>query len=425
MTQSKTAPPRKIAAADPSTPRFEKKREAILAAATDLMNHRGLHGMTLTAVAAEVGLITNSVTYYFKKKEDLAVACFLEGIARYRAMLEEAMNEADPPARMRKFINLCLENVRGMRRGEVAPLPVFSDVRALPDEPRKPVGAAYREYFLIARELFAGAGYEWMSEDDRTVRALLLLENIYWWWGWLDYYDNEDLDRVGERTFELLAYGLAPSSAAWTPTPLKFQPHHPSDDKQARARETYLLVATKLLNWSGYRGVSVKNISAALNLTKGAFYHHHDTKDEVIVACFERTFETMGRVQHASVAQTNDAWQALSSAAAALVDYQLSEEGPLLRFSALSALPEDIRETMVDQAFRVSQRFSSMIADGVTSGAVRPVDPSIAAQMINGALNASAELPFWVENLDTDEAARLFARPMLMGMFNRPPAHRR
>ncbi len=402
-----------------ATPRFEKKRDAIIAAATDLINHRGLHGMTLTAVAAEVGLITNSVTYYFKKKEDLAVACYLEGIARYRAMLEVAMDEPNPPRRMRKFIDLCLDNVRKMRSGELPPLPTFSDIRALPDEPRAPVGAAYREYFQIARELFTGPGYEWIGDDEQTIRALLLLENIYWWWGWLDDYDDEDLDRVGERTYELLANGLAPPDAVWEPKPLKYELHPSLDDKQARARETYLLVATKLLNWSGYRGVSVKNISAELNLTKGAFYHHHDTKDEVIVACFERTFETMRHLQHVSVAQTKDAWRALSSVAAALVDYQLSSDGPLLRFSALSALPEDIRERMVDRSFRVSQRFASMIADGVATGVVRPVDPSIAAQMINAALNASAELAFWVGGLDKTQAARLFAKPMLMGMFRR------
>src|SRR3972149_8236421 len=150
-----------------ATTRFERKRDAILAAATDLINHRGLHGMTLTAVAAEVGLITNSVTYYFKKKEDLAVACYLEGVGRYRAMLEEAMAEADPPARMRKLIDLCLDNVRKTRRGELSPLPIFSDVRALPDEPRHPVGEAYREFFLIARDLFQGPGYEWIGGPRR------------------------------------------------------------------------------------------------------------------------------------------------------------------------------------------------------------------------------------------------------------------
>ena len=35
----------------------------------------------------------------------------------------------------------------------------------------------------------------------------------------------------------------------------------------------------------------VEKISEQLNVTKGSFYHHNDAKDELVVECFERTFE--------------------------------------------------------------------------------------------------------------------------------------
>jgi AcrR family transcriptional regulator len=57
-----------------ATDRFERKREAILDAATDLMNTRGVKGLTLSVAAAAVDLSTTSVTYYFKRKDDLAAA---------------------------------------------------------------------------------------------------------------------------------------------------------------------------------------------------------------------------------------------------------------------------------------------------------------------------------------------------------------
>ena len=60
-----------------STDRFERKREAILDAATSLMNARGVKGLTLSDAAAAVGLSTTSVTYYFKRKDELAAACML------------------------------------------------------------------------------------------------------------------------------------------------------------------------------------------------------------------------------------------------------------------------------------------------------------------------------------------------------------
>jgi hypothetical protein len=60
-----------------------------------------------------------------------------------------------------------------------------------------------------------------------------------------------------------------------------------------------------------------------------------------------------------------------------------------------------------------------MISDGIADGSIRPVDPMIAAHMINSMLNAAASLRTWVPGLERDEAAHLFARPLLMGVFTR------
>src|SRR5262249_55669402 len=123
--------------------------------------------------------------------------------------------------------------------------------------------------------------------------------------------------------------------------------------------------------------------------------------------------------QHLAIESSQTQWDALVAAATALVNYQLSEQGPLMRLAALSALPEDIREDVTRRADAVSLRFASMISDGVAEGSVRPVDSTIAAQVMHGLLNAAAELDMWVEDLDRERAARLFARPMLMGVFTR------
>ena len=47
-----------------STDRFERKREAILDAATRILNRKGIKGLTLGDTAAAVDLSTTSVTYY-------------------------------------------------------------------------------------------------------------------------------------------------------------------------------------------------------------------------------------------------------------------------------------------------------------------------------------------------------------------------
>jgi hypothetical protein len=74
---------------------------------------------------------------------------------------------------------------------------------------------------------------------------------------------------------------------------------------------------------------------------------------------------------------------------------------------------------MVLQSARVSDRFASIISDGIAEGSVRPVDPFIAAQMLNATLNAGAELGVWVPGIKPKAAPAVFARPLLMGLFSR------
>src|SRR4029079_11461156 len=103
-----------------------KEKEAVRAAAAGILNRGGVRGMTLADVAASVDLITTSVTYYFKKKEDLAVACFLRGIERFDALIGEALKEATPPDRLLRFLELYLDLNQRIREGEEAPIAVFS-----------------------------------------------------------------------------------------------------------------------------------------------------------------------------------------------------------------------------------------------------------------------------------------------------------
>jgi AcrR family transcriptional regulator len=401
-----------------ATARYLRKRDAVVAAATEILNHRGVKGMTLADVATSVGLITTSVTYYFKKKEDLASACFLSGIARFDGLISEALIETTPQARLHAFLTLYLDMKARIRvQGEPA-ISRFNDVRALTEPNLGHVSAVYADMFRKVRSLFVAPGFEWMDRRSANARSHMIMEQLFWAAAWLPRYEIEDYPRIRERMFDIFENGLGAPGAVWRPGKLDID-DGAQGDPQAASRQTFLVAASGLINRQGYRGASVEKISAELNVTKGSFYHHNDAKDDLVVQCFERTFEVMRRTQSAAMKLDGDQWSRLTTTAAALAEYQLSERGPLLRTSALSALPESIQADMVEQSNRVSDRFSAMISDGVAEGSVRAVDPVIAAQMLNATLNAAAELDFWVRDVKQDEAAALYARPMLMGVFTR------
>ncbi len=401
-----------------ATARYTRKKQAIIAAACEILNRDGIKGMTLANVAARVGLITTSVTYYFKKKEDLAVACLLEGIERFEALFDEALAEPTAPARLAKILDNWLELQRRIALGETPAIPAFNDIRALQKPQRTVIVDAYLKYAAKVRSLFSGPGMEWLDERGATARAQILLENMYWAVAWLPRYDLEDYGRIRDRMLDIFVNGLAGPDRHWQPQSLAADSIL-GTEQGSSASEAFLIAATRLINERGYRGASVEKISARLNVTKGSFYHHNEAKDDVVVECFNRTFDTMRRIQRAVMDQDGDHWSKLSNAAATVVEFQLSDRGPLLRTSALSALPGEIRSDMVRASDRVSDRFASIISDGIAGKSIRAVDAFIAAQMLTATVNAAADIRWWFADAAMEESADLYAKPLLTGMFTR------
>jgi AcrR family transcriptional regulator len=416
---SDLAPPPETAPETPATARFAARREAILVAATGILNRQGVKGMTLADVAAEVGLITTSVTYYFRRKEDLAAACFMRGVENFEALVTQSAVAEDARSRLDLFLELFFDLSRRIRLKQAPPMVSFSEMRSLKEPLRSQVGEAFNNLFRRVRSFFDAPEFAGLSRSEASARTHLLLEQAFWTFTWLRRYDIEDYPRLRERMSDILTGGLSTRSRSWAPPALpRLSPATEAGTPDV-TRQTFLTAATRLINQKGYRGASVEDISAALNVTKGSFYHHNEDKDDLVVACFERTFAVMRAAQLAARDLPGDQWLRLAAAASALTEFQLSEDGPLLRGSAMGALPIEIRQEMGDRYAQISDRFAGMIADGIAEGSVRPVDPLVAAHMLSALLNAAASLDSWVTGLERDEVAGLFVRPLMLGLFTR------
>jgi len=401
-----------------ATARYAAKKEAILAAATTILNREGVKGMTLADVAAEVGLITTSVTYYYRKKDDLAAACFMRGIDIFNALAVEASAVTGARARLARFLELFFEMAARIRLKEAAPIVAFSEMRALNEPLRAQVGAAFNDLFRTIRGFFDDPEFAGLSRLEATARTHLLLEQAFWTVTWTRRYDVEDYPRIRDRMFDILSGGLAVGARGWAPPALP-DPTPPEAASTDVSRETFLVAATRVINQKGYRGASVEDISAALNVTKGSFYHHNEAKDDLVAECFERTFAIMRSVQFAARDLKADQWTRLAAATATLVNYQLSDHGPLLRASSMGALPLAMRQDIAERYARISDRFAGMISDGIAEGSIRAVDPLVAAHMLSSMINAAASLQSWAPSAELDQVANLFARPLLLGVFTR------
>jgi len=393
-----------------ASPRFESKRRLILDEATRLFKARGLKGATLIDVARSIGLSNTSVSYYFPRRDDLAAACFFRTIAAYDALLD-AVGPVEAEGRIRAFMDLYFAHLARMARGEAPDLIGFSDLSALTGPQAQAVFEAFVNLFRRARAVLIGPPRPGDSASARNARAHLLLSVVFGAAHWAREFQAEDLPRIGARTADILLNGLSGAGAIWPPEPLDFDAG-PDDG----AREAFLRAATRLLNEKGYHGASVSQISARLGVTKGSFYHHLDTKADLVSDCFDRSFGIVRRAQDAGFALEASGWERLSRTVAGLVRYQLSEQGPLLRHTALSAAPQEVRSDIAAATRRVGDRFGQMVADGMIDGSIRPVDQTLAARMLDDMINAAAELWRWAPGLDEAGAVRGYARPMMFGL---------
>ena len=402
--------------------RYERKRDALLDAATELINERGAKATTLQAVSQAVELSTTSVTYYFPRKDVLAAAVFERAMERMREFVDEAAKQATPRERICRLLELNVDLRAKVIRGEDVPVATLSEVRTLDDEVRQPLLRQYVELFRATRALWSEDGKGFAPDEKAlfTARTHVLQETIFWLPIWLARYPIDEFPRVHRQLFALLDEGLALPGTPWSPIALPANADGEPGDDAARGSPNFLGVATRLINESGYRGASVVRIVDELEVTKGSFYHHLEAKDDLILECFRRTFRRISQVQRAAAEIGKDQWEHLEAMMAYLTDLQFDGKFPLTRTSALQALPAEVRLEVVARSDRTALRYGNTLVEGAQEGSIRLVDPNIASQTISAMLNAAYDLRNWANAMDRKDAVRIYTSCLTRGLFADP-----
>jgi AcrR family transcriptional regulator len=196
----------------PTTTRAERRRSEILDIAVRHFNQSGLGGATLAAIAADVGLVTNGIAYYYRRKEDLAAACLIRSIAMLSDLIVSAL--AAPGPAEDRLARLCTAWFRGLAAGalgKAAPVMRFDDIRALTQPHADTVFAAYSQMFRSLRRVFDETPVA-ADRVARNARTHLLLAIFHAAQQWFEFHDPEDHAQVAGRLATLLAGGLAPGA---------------------------------------------------------------------------------------------------------------------------------------------------------------------------------------------------------------------
>lgn len=396
----------------------DRRRAEIVLAATAEMNEHGVQGLVLADVASRVGMTKANLTYYFRRKEELAAVCIARTLDAYRAMVAQAARRETAAERLLALFEAFFARAARADAGLETPLIVLSSPRALAE----PHGAdAIRQYVDLlgdAAALFDAPGAPPLGRLDRLTRAQLALTHLFWAAAWIRQCDPGDYPRIARRLFDIAAHGLVAGDAEGAATGAVVPMADPDEP-----RAEFYRAATRTINLLGYRGASVDRISTALNATKGAVYHHHPSKDELVAACSQRSFARMWSIIRAVESASDDPAERLAGLTTALVAFQTGERGPFLRASVLGTLPAPLCETLTSQWARIVHHLSGLVSDGVAEGRLRPVDAFLAAQVIAASINAADEIGAVLLERGRTDIGAYCVEPVLHGLLSpRRPA---
>ena len=84
---------------------------------------------------------------------------------------------------------------------------------------------------------------------------------------------------------------------------------------------------------------------------------------------------------------------------------QNSEQGPLIRYNTITALPTSRRKEILRRTDAANEVLGNFLAEGIEDGSVRNINTFVATQLITGALNAAMDIRLWRRVDDLDSAA--------------------
>jgi AcrR family transcriptional regulator len=283
------------------------------------------------------------------------------------------------------------------------------------DEPiREPLEKHFQAIFRQVRAYF-GPSANAQHKALLTARTHMLMEVVFWLPVWISQYALADFPRVQAQLIDILTHGIAKPDTPWDPKIIDRADEEVHGETDGA--ESFLRVATRLINEDGYRGASVVRIADELNVTKGSFYHHLDAKDDLVLECFRRSYQRYSRILSVVEEGEPTGWRRTETAIATLLNIQFFKSWPLLRTSALQALPAKLRNEVVARANRTALRVSGTLIDGMKDGSIRIVDPLIASQLITATINTAFDLRKWASQLSRDTAIAYYASSLVEGLF--------
>ena len=152
-------------------------------------------------------------------------------------------------------------------------------------------------------------------------------------------------------------------------------------------------VASELFHANGYAATSVRDIARALDIQGASLYAHVASKEDLLFAIVDRAASAFERAADTAEADTAtaDPVERLAALVEGHVDVVTADhERASVFVSKWRHLSPDRRAAMAERRDAYEHRFREVIRDGISVGAFRSTDPTIAATFVLTAINGIA-----------------------------------
>lgn len=371
----------------------KRKHEAVLEEAARLFNRHGYTGTTLDDLAERMGVTKAALYYYVNGKEDLGVQSYRRTLERQRTLLERAAREGRTGLeRVSRYILLVCEP-------QTPSLAIVNEAAALAAAARRQLDDDARANARMMRAFITeGIADGSIAPCDPALTALAINGALSWLPLWYRPRRHNRPRNVGPDFADIIANGIRAGGASrrlLAPIVASAAPGRGIFDRKEQARhkrEALLKAATAVFNRKGYSGASLNEVVRSLNVTKGAFYHYVNSKDDLLLRCHERSLDMTIDLLRLIDERGENGWAKVELSIRSIIELHCGTHGPIAIFSGLNSLSKPKRAHVADRFKRAGSLFMGFVREGVDDGSIRECDNLFAYGAIVG---STVWLPKW------------------------------
>lgn len=387
LSQPRTSTPH-LAHPNPSPSR----RNRVLDEAAKELNAHGVSLTSLAEIAAKLGISRAAMYYYVEDRQDLVFQCYRRACEIIGGHLEQAIAGGGNP---QEIIARFITSVLDPNEREIV---ASAEVGMMREPQRAEVWNVFTPIVERVRELLeAGQRQGLFRPFDSHICARALLSMMSWAqlvqrWGTLILPVSRE--RVASALRDLAFDGLATRQSAelvyrpidLTPMRIRVTTTLERDASSDLKREALIGVASRLFNRKGIDSTSLEEIAGQVGATKRTLHRHLGSKQALVDACFERSYQVFQFIKEAMVAYEGSRVTALSAALhAACLIYPSEDIAVIAAHAGMNSLEPEGKRKLLETSAGLSATYAATMQQGVTEGSVRDGDMEARVVLLGGA----------------------------------------